>query len=280
EIDPELDPLGRSQHHVRLAHGRLQQAAVRPDDSDRSAVRPRQAIDAAVRAVEDAESIRTSGDAQSEVGLPVDDDPIAQKARHALHRGGQVDELIARVEASILNDQRDAESPRRELRDRLAWVLDDEEPGKPPVHLLARPSVGMSMVPVRPGRALDLELVDVLTSSSDRLARVTGGRPGDVQSVPVHDGLFADVAGENDTHPLPGSHAEGRTERAARDVLERARIASHDAALKGPYVRRVAGQHAGLRWRRLEGDLHVWVEGHRSRSGVGPGSPSAMEPPG
>ena len=207
----------------------------------------------------------TSGDPQPEIGLPVDDDPIAEKTRHALHRGREVNELIARVEASILDDQRDIEGPRRELGDRLARVVDDEEPGEAPVHLLARPPVGMRVIPVGASRSLDLELVDVLAPSGDRLAGMSVGRPRDVQSVPVHDRLLTEVAGQNDTHPLSGSHAEGRTQRAARHVLERARIAANDAALKGPHVRRVAGQNASLRWRRLEEDLHVRIERSRSR---------------
>jgi hypothetical protein len=85
EVDPQIDALGRRQHHVVALQRRGQQTAIRADHGQRRSIVPGQLVAARVRCVEQTQAVGAALDGSASLQAAVDQHPVAEHAHHGGH---------------------------------------------------------------------------------------------------------------------------------------------------------------------------------------------------
>ena len=258
EIHPQLDALGRRQHHVGLVDRPLQQAAVRPDHLQRAAVAPGKLVKARVRGVQQTDPVGGGGHALDMIGAPVDEDPIAGNTHHQIHPVVRIDKLVGRIEAPILKDPGELELARWQAALRVV-VLDDEQSDKPTVDLTAGTPMRMGVEPVHTGPVGDDELVDIALAGRDRIHWMAVHLLHDVQPVPMHDRFLRQLIPEEDAQPLPLAYPDHR-QRTSRQRRQCLRVALEHLARELPEACRRTREQLRGALGRGQLQLHVRVE--------------------
>ena len=191
--------------------------------------------DAGIGAVEEPDAVGAAVDGEGEVGQTADEDAVAEPAVHGFHHGAHpasahaaaaagalrgvvrwgcacVDELVVGADSAVLDDPEEFLGAGGEGEFFLFFVGDDDEPGEAVVDLLGGAHVRVRVVPVGAGAVDDGEGADELLILADGEAWVAVGFFGDVETVPVDDGRFAEVIAEADADELAAAEAEDGAE--------------------------------------------------------------------
>ncbi len=204
-----------------------EQATVVADQRHRGAGGEAEPGDAGTRAVHNAESIERAVDVVRRLHDAVAEHRRAEEALHPLVHHGSVGELVVRIEASFLQQQRNLPRPARQAEGVLLGVADEEEPRHAAVDLFAGMVVRMRVVPIRARAIQDRELVAVRRTGLDGEARGTIGGLGDGEPVPVEDRLLRELVLKRDLREVATSHPNRRAGRLSRAVTHDPRVRLH-----------------------------------------------------
>src|SRR5262249_25679732 len=151
----DLRPVaGRHQHAVDLPW-RVQQSAVGADQGERVVAGGAEVVDARVGGVEDSRPHLCGGRLLVGAEGAVDGNGVAEDA--GVPVGCLQAELVAAGELLVLDDQRDVVDavPVRQVGRAGFAVVDEEQPGQAPVHVLGRVPVRVWVIPQRGGGLVD-----------------------------------------------------------------------------------------------------------------------------
>ena len=153
-----------------------------------------------------------------------------------------------------------------------AGAGDDDERGEAFVDLGGGAHVRVGVVPVGAGAVDDGEVADEFLILADSEARVAVGIFGDIETVPVDDGRFAEVVAEADADVLAAAEAEDWAEVGIGEGLEGRGGAFDDLAGEAPDLGRVAGENGDFGWCGGEFEFDVgFAAGFGGSGGEGAG---------
>jgi len=134
KIHPKLNALSRRKHDIIALNGFFKQAAIAGEHSHRSTIIPGQLVDACVRAVQQAQAVRTGLDFPGAPGLSIDQYLIAEKA---IHRVGHINPLVLAVKTAVLNNQRQVKLAGGQAQRGFLIIGNDQQPDQAVVGLRA-----------------------------------------------------------------------------------------------------------------------------------------------
>src|SRR5262249_36102019 len=213
-VDEHLETLADVDKKLFEFDGAREQAAVRPNDVQRAAVRGRGCVAAGVRAVEYPWPDPAARWAGLRVTRRVHEHGVTDVAiRHGyvIHA---VKKLPVRCETAVLNDQRNVVDtpPGRQRQTARYLIIDDQQAGQAPDNFLGGRWIGMRMKPERRGRLINRQLGLPLLSRRDDLMRSAVGCPRDDQPMPMHGDGLGDIVADLCYHLLATPHPYRRPE--------------------------------------------------------------------
>src|SRR5574337_838543 len=105
EVCPQVYPFARGQHHIVADLRTLQKSPIGTDHRQRTPITPHQFVDTRIRPVEDPKTVGPGSRRKDKIRLTVNQYPLAQEPPPSIMHMLDIAELIAVIEATILNDQ-------------------------------------------------------------------------------------------------------------------------------------------------------------------------------
>ena len=122
----------------------------------------------------------------------------------------------------------------------------------------------MRVIPIRAGAVGDLELVEVIAAGGDRQAGMSVSCLGNVEPVPVDDGLLGQPVVEVDADLLSAPQADHRSEIRVRQRLQRGRGPLDQLPGEPPDAGGRAGENLGFPRRRRQRELDIGLKPRRA----------------
>ena len=260
EVGPDIQTLARSQHHIGPMLGDFQQAAIDTDHRDGRAVAPAELVDAGRGTVHDPQAVGSAGHLQFEVGPAIDQNPVAVIANHAVMHGRAVDQLVAGIEAAILDHDRNLVLARGQAEPGLLGIVDDQATGQAVIHLGGRRLVGMRVIDVQAGPVQHLELVDPRLTLADGMHGMPVHVGRHMQAMPVGDAGLGQLVVEVDADLLALLQADERAQIAVRQLGQGIAGAAHQLGGIAEDAGRLAGQDGQRFHPRQQVDFHIGPE--------------------
>jgi hypothetical protein len=206
QVEEQIEALAGAEVDLVHLHRRREQAPVVADDGERGAIAARQPEHPSVRALHHTEPVQGVVDPVLGCTRAVDE----RLGAHEPRRLRLVGEVAGPVEERISDHQRDLPPPVGQAQRRLLRVADEDAAGQPQGDLFGRHQVRMRVVEVQRRALSEREVVRVGATGRDRLVRLTVGRSGHHEPVPVDRARRGQAVRERNAHDVAAVRDERR----------------------------------------------------------------------